>query len=49
MKNTKTQELENDFKPISISINDMGKFGKKEPAKKRTFLKALRRLARKVN
>ena len=32
-------ELENDFKSINISINDMDKFEKKELTKKRTFTK----------
>ena len=36
-----TLELENDFKLINISINDMDKFEKKELTKKRTFTKAL--------
>ena len=34
-----TFELENDFKPINIFINNMGKFEKKELTKKRTFTK----------
>ena len=37
--NKSTLELENNFKPISISINDMDKFGEREPTKKRTFTK----------
>ena len=36
-----TLELENDFKLINISINDMDKFEKKELTKKRRFTKAL--------
>ena len=32
-------ELENNFKPINISINDMNKFEKKELTKKRAFTK----------
>ena len=36
----KTKRLENDFKAINISINDMGKLEKtKELTKKRTFTK----------
>ena len=34
-----TLKLENDFKPINISINDMDKFEKKELTTKRTFTK----------
>ena len=38
--NNSTLELERDFKPINISINDMGKFGKKKrTTNKRTFTK----------
>ena len=36
-----TLELENNFKPISISINDMDKFEKRELTKKRTLTKTL--------
>ena len=35
----KNKWLENNFKPINISINDMDKFEKKELTKKRTFTK----------
>ena len=35
----KNKRLENNFKPINISINDMIKFEKKELRKKRTFTK----------
>ena len=38
LKNS-TLELENNFKPINICINDMDKFEKKELTKKRTFTK----------
>ena len=38
LKNS-TIETENNYKSISISINDMDKFEKKELAKKRTFTK----------
>ena len=38
LKNS-TLELENSFKPIIISINDMDKFEEKELAMKRTFTK----------
>ena len=34
-----TLELEDNFKPINISINNMDKFEKKELTKKRTFTK----------
>ena len=33
------KRLENNFKSINISINDMDKFEKKELTKKRTFTK----------
>ena len=39
LKNS-TIETENNYKSISISINDMDKFEKKELAKKRTFTKS---------
>ena len=35
----KNKQLENNFKPINISINDMDKFEKKELTKKRIFTK----------
>ena len=35
----KNKRLQNNFKIINISINDMDKFEKKELAKKRTFTK----------
>ena len=35
----KNKRLENNFKPIHISINDMDEFEKKELTKKRTFTK----------
>ena len=35
----KNKRLENNFKTINISINDMDKFEKKELTKKRTFTK----------
>ena len=35
----KSKRLENNFKTISISINDMDKFEKQELIKKRTFTK----------
>ena len=35
----KNKRLENKFKIINISINDMDEFEKKEPTKKRTFTK----------
>ena len=38
LKNS-TIETENNYESISISINDMDKFEKKELAKKRTFTK----------
>ena len=38
LKNS-TLELENNFKPINISVNDMDKFEIKELVKKRTFTK----------
>ena len=38
LKNS-TIETENNYKSISISINDMDKFEKKELAKKTTFTK----------
>ena len=34
-----TLELENYFKSVNISVNDMDKFEKKEPTKKKTFTK----------
>ena len=34
-----TLELENHFKPINTSLNDMNKFKKKELTKKGTFTK----------
>ena len=34
-----TLELENNFKPINTSVDDMNKFQKKELAWKRTFTK----------
>ena len=34
-------ELEKDFKPINVSINDMEKFEKEELTKKRTFAKIM--------
>ena len=36
--NNSTLELERDFKPINISINDMGKFGKKKELQTREHL-----------
>ena len=44
--NNSTLELERDFKPINISINDMGKFGKK---KENIYKKLLLSLVRLVN
>ena len=35
----KSKRLENNFKGINISINDVDKFEKKELTKKRTFTK----------
>ena len=35
----KNKRLENKFKIINISVNDMYEFEKKEPTKKRTFTK----------
>ena len=35
----KNKRLENNFKPINISINEMDEFEKKELTKKRTFTK----------
>ena len=34
-----TLELENYFKSVNISVNDMDKFEKKKPTKKKTFTK----------
>ena len=35
----KNKQLENNFKTINISMNDMDKFEKKELTKRRTFTK----------
>ena len=35
----KKKQLENNFRLINISINDMDNFETKEPTKKRTFIK----------
>ena len=35
----KNKQIENNFKPINISINDIDKFEKKELTKKKTFTK----------